>query len=80
MGVGQNCTTANPQGFVPFCHLPGFHFGYLWLTHGHVALPFAPFRVLLPKALVAMICLFGLWWGDPGEGAANQFPVSAGTR
>ena len=32
MSVGQIGTT----GFSPWFHLPGFHFGYPFLTHSHV--------------------------------------------
>ena len=37
MGVGQNKTTRNwTAGFCPWFQLPGFHFGYLFLTHSHI--------------------------------------------
>ena len=36
LGMGQNQTTRNwTAGFSPWFHLPGFHLGYLLLTHSH---------------------------------------------
>ena len=35
MGMGQKNNPRKTAGFSPCVHLPGFHFGYLFLTHSH---------------------------------------------
>ena len=36
MGMGQNQNQQGTAGFSPCFHLPGFRFGYLFLTHSHM--------------------------------------------
>ena len=42
MGMGQNKSHQGTAGFGPCLHLPGFHFGYLFLTHSQMMMPLRP--------------------------------------
>ena len=37
LGSGSKLNHQGTTGFSPWFHLPGFHFGYLFLTHSHLA-------------------------------------------
>ena len=38
-GCGSKLNHHGPTGFQPFFHVPGFHFGYIFLTHSHLPMP-----------------------------------------
>ena len=63
--MGQNETRNWTAGFSPSFHLPGFHLGYIFLTHNHVEsriIEYSPTDELGPLPRKRRTILKGIFW------------------